>query len=179
MKNHHVFIILCTVCLIAAFSAGCTSPSTPATPVKTTTTVSTAAPTPVSTTAATPVPTAVVTKPATPVPQVASANGSYTLNESDNKFYYSVPKNSQVYVVLDENPTTGWSWNLTTTPGLTIVKDEFYPPSTSQGFGSSGMHEWELKAVTSGEQKISGVLKHVSDPITGKETTYTVFLSVD
>ena len=104
MKNHHVFIILCIVCLIAAFSAGCTSPSTPATPAKTTTAVSTAAATPVSTAAATPVPTAVVTKPATPVPQVASANGSYTLNESDNKFYYSVPKNSQVYVVLDENP---------------------------------------------------------------------------
>ena len=174
MKNHHVFIILCIVCLIAAFSAGCTSPSTPATPAKTTTAVSTAA--------ATPVPTAVVvkiTKPATPVPHVTLANGFYSFTESENKGYYTVPKNSQMYVTLDENPTTGYTWNLTATPGLTLVKDEFIPPSSSQGLGASGMHEWEIKAVAEGDQKITGVLKHVSDPTTGLETTYTVFIEID
>lgn len=174
MKNHHVFIILCIVCLIAAFSAGCTSPSTPATPAKTTTTVSTAA--------ATPAPTAVVakiTKPATPVPHVTSANGFYTFTGSENKGYYTLPKNSQMFLTLDENPTTGYTWNLTTTPGLTIVKDEFLPPTSSQGLGAGGMHEWEIKTAAEGDQQISAVLKHVSDPVTGRETTYTVFIEVE
>jgi inhibitor of cysteine peptidase len=164
MKSHHVVIILCIVCLIAAFSAGCTSQSKTTTP------------------AATPVPTASATKVAepvaTPVTIATSANGYYTFTESENKGDYYVPKGTTIYVDLDENPTTGYVWSLNATKGLTILKDEYLPPSSTQGVGAGGIHEWEIKPTGDGYQTISAVLKRPTDKTTGLETTFTTGITI-
>jgi predicted secreted protein len=178
MKSHHIVIVLCIVCLIAAFSAGCTQ-SKPASATSTPVPAATPAAKPVSPAAAPVTPTAVVTKPAKPVAEPTSPNGYYTLTESEDKGYYIIPKDGTVYVTLDENPTTGYIWNLTASPGITIVKSDYLAPSSSQGAGAGGLHEWEIKAIAKGDQKISAILKNPSEPTSGLETTYTVFLSVE
>jgi inhibitor of cysteine peptidase len=169
MKSHHVVIILCIVCLVAAFSAGCTSQSKPATPAATPAPASTPAPAAASTQ---------VAKPATPVTIATSANGYYTFTESENKGDYYVTKNNLIYVDLDENPTTGYVWNLSATKGLTIVSDEYLPPSSTSGVGAGGTHEWTIKPTGDGYQTITAVLKRPTDKTTGLETTWMTGITI-
>nr|WP_319375641.1 protease inhibitor I42 family protein [uncultured Methanoregula sp.] len=169
MKSHYVLIVLCIICLITAFSAGCTSQSKPATPAAT--------PAPVSTSAAAPAGTQVA-KTQVPVTIATAANGYYTLTESENKGSYLVSKNDLLYVDLDENPSTGYLWNMTVSPGLTIVKDDYIAPTTGQGVGASGTHEWEIKATGIGDQKISAILARPTAPTTGTETSYLAYIII-
>ena len=49
------------------------------------------------------------------------------LNGSLNGSTIAVPLNTTLTLELPENPSTGYSWNLTTTPGLRIASDEYVP----------------------------------------------------
>ena len=46
-----------------------------------------------------------------------------------------------IEVTLDENPSTGFGWNATTTPGLAIITDRFEPSDTS-GRARCGGHPY-------------------------------------
>jgi len=161
MKACHVFIIICLVLLVAGFSAGCISRTAPATPA---TTVPNA--------------TAPITTPATIVPDPTPTRGYSAITESQNKATHTLPVNEMMYVKLDENIGTGYSWNATVTPGLTIVNETYVPPISSNGMGSSGTHVWQIEATMPGEQKFVAILKRPIDATTGRENTYTLFLTV-
>ncbi|MCL7476515.1 MAG: protease inhibitor I42 family protein, partial [ANME-2 cluster archaeon] len=45
------------------------------------------------------------------------------------------------YIRLNENPTTGFSWQMNTTNGLTMINDEYIAPDTEL-VGAGGVHEW-------------------------------------
>ena len=172
MKNFPVCIILCIALLTAALVAGCTGgPGPTATNATTTSTA-----TPGAAMTSMPLPPG-VSKPATAVTMAATAGGDYALGMSGDKGYFAVPKDSTIQMTLDENPTTGYVWTLTLTPGLEIITDS-YSGSGSQLAGAGGTHIWQIKAIKAGEQQITGILKRPSDKITGAETTYTAFVSV-
>ncbi len=96
----------------------------------------------------------------------------------DNGKTIMVNQGSTVKVTLDENPTTGYSWNVTTTPGLTAV-DSKYVSSGSGMVGAGGVHEWTIKATNKGTQQFSAVYKRPWEPVAGNETTYTLNISVN
>lgn len=76
-----------------------------------------------------------------------------TLSEEDNGKNVTVSQGSEISLVLPENPTTGYSWNLSHSTGLTLISDDFIPPGT-QLMGAGGSHEWVFHASGKGDQAV-------------------------
>ncbi len=86
--------------------------------------------------------------------------------------------NGETFTVkLDENPTTGYSWDMAAGDGLQIVSDR-YVPNATQMLGSGGYHEWTIKAVKNGTYTVSGVYKRPWEPATGSEQRFTLTVKV-
>ncbi len=100
-----------------------------------------------------------------------------TAGAGDNGKTITVNEGATIKVSLDENPTTGYSWNETVTSGLTVV-DSKYVSSGSGMMGAGGVHEWTIKATGKGQQRFSAVYKRPWEPIAGNETTFTLNISV-
>jgi inhibitor of cysteine peptidase len=120
----------------------------------------------------TPTATPAVTPTATPSPGTMAV-----FNQSDNNKTVEIKNGETFKVILDENPSTGYSWNVSVTSGLTIVNDTYLPPVTDL-LGVSGMHEWHVKATGTGDQQFSGVYKRPWEPVFGNETTYVLNVKV-
>jgi len=61
---------------------------------------------------------------------------------------------------LEENPTTGYSWELELSDGLTIIDDDYIGDPNPEGLaGVGGTHTWIIEAETAGSQKVEGVYK--------------------
>jgi inhibitor of cysteine peptidase len=97
--------------------------------------------------------------------------------EEQNKATITMGLNNTFILKLDENPTTGFQWNLTTSPGLVVTADT-YQPSSPQLMGSGGVRSWDLKAVQAGNQEIKAVYKRSWEPVTGNETTFILTVTV-
>jgi len=80
-------------------------------------------------------------------------------------------------VKLDENPTTGYSWNLTADSGLQVDGGQYVPYSTGL-MGSGGYHTWTIKAVKAGTYRINGIYKRPWESISGQEKTFTLTVQV-
>lgn len=113
---------------------------------------------------------------------VSSAPASpsvYTFTDSDNGKTVEVTEGSTIYVKLSENPTTGYTWEMTASSGLTLIGDEYQQtPGTEAMVGAGGIHTFEYKATGSGQQKIDGIYKRSWEETTGSEDTYTLTLDV-
>jgi inhibitor of cysteine peptidase len=58
---------------------------------------------------------------------------------------------------LEENPSTGYSWNFSISEGLQMVKDEFIASETGgMVVGAGGIRSIHLQTVKAGEQTVSG-----------------------
>lgn len=101
------------------------------------------------------------------------------LNKSTNGSTIAVPLNTTLTLELAENPSTGYSWNLTVTPGLRVDFDEYVPGAANAPVvGAGGIHRWELTAVAPGLQEIAGVYARPWENATADATTYSVEISV-
>ena len=108
---------------------------------------------------------------------VALAASAYS--SGDNGKTITVNGGEMFTVKLDENPTTGYSWNMTVGNGLQIVSDRYIPNATPAHLvGSGGYHEWTIKAVSNGTYKVSGIYKRPWEPITGNEQRFTLTVKV-
>jgi len=145
--NHTAVIIgIGIVCLIAAGCAGCigTGPGTPA--------------------GVSPSPT-----PTAPAVQA----GNLVVNEVQNHATVKVHKGNSITVRLPENPTTGFTWNLSASPGLLVVSDSYIPSDTTgKLIGSGGTHVWDISAQSVGAQTIEGVYLRPWEQATGNETAF-------
>ncbi|NTU99924.1 MAG: protease inhibitor I42 family protein [Methanoregulaceae archaeon] len=145
--------LLIMICCAAILIAGCTQPTAPVTP------------------AATATPTAMPTPSPTAVP------GMPVYNESENGITEAMALGSSFKVMLDENPTTGYSWNVSVTSGLNITDDTFIPP-TSGLMGAGGVHSWTVLTTKTGLQEFSGTYMRPWENKTGNETTYLLKVNV-
>lgn len=94
-------------------------------------------------------------------------------NETDSKQPEVLLIGEKTRIQLKENPTTGYSWNVTVTEGLSIIHDEFIAPDTRL-VGAGGEHVWTLEAVGLGEQIFYGVYHRPWEPENPEDATYTV-----
>jgi len=101
------------------------------------------------------------------------------VNETLNGATISVNRDDTISLMLMENPTTGYSWNLTTSSGIAIT-NSFYVPSDTSGklIGSGGTHIWEMTAIQSGQQMINAIYLRPWEPVTGNETTFSLTVIV-
>ena len=119
-----------------------------------------------------------LTRPATPV-GTAIPVGHLVVTEEQNTATVQTSLNSIITVKLQENPTTGFTWNLTTTPGLQIVNDTYVPSDTTgKMVGSGGTHIWDISTVAIGEQEIAAVNKRSWEPTSGNETAFSLTVVV-
>ena len=118
------------------------------------------------------------TPPPTPVGTPVQV-GHLVVTEEQNKATVSVNQGSVITVRLQENPTTGYQWNLTTTPGLRVISDNYVPSDTTGKLvGSGGTRVWDISATATGEQKINAVYKRSWEPVTGNETSFLLTVMV-
>lgn len=83
----------------------------------------------------------------------ATLTPSQSFDQSASGKQVTAPAGSAFSVMLPENPTTGYSWNMSHSAGLTLLKDEFIPPAT-QLAGAGGTHSWLFGAAEKGNQSI-------------------------
>jgi inhibitor of cysteine peptidase len=77
--------------------------------------------------------------------------------ESDSGRTVNASLGDELNVRLAENPTTGYTWNLSASAGLNLVRDEYIPSIPSgQIAGSGGIHSWYYSATETGEQTLHG-----------------------
>ena len=103
--------------------------------------------------------------------------GHLVVTEQQNNSTLEVALGSVITVKLPENPTTGYQWNLTTTPGLNVTRDT-YIPSSPQLAGSGGIRSWDMATVQEGTQQIRAIYMRSWEPITGNETTFSMTVVV-
>ncbi|WP_214044814.1 protease inhibitor I42 family protein [Methanomethylovorans sp.] len=79
---------------------------------------------------------------------------------------------------LEENPTTGYSWNMSFAQGLELIKDDFFSSTETELVGAGGIHEWTFKANDAGKYNISGIYKRPWEDIRGDEDTFNLTLNI-
>jgi len=94
----------------------------------------------------------------------------------DNGKTVAVNDGSTFKIKLDENPSTGYSWNESVTPGLTITASDYISGANMPGAG--GTHEWTVKAAGKGQQQFSGIYKRSWEPVTGNENKFVITVMV-
>lgn len=97
----------------------------------------------------------------------------HVYNESDNGKTYSLSQYAVVQVNLPENPSTGFSWNITTTPGIEVI-DHSFKSSNPGRPGAGGTGTWLLKLAGTGSQEFSGIYKQGWMPPSANDHTYTI-----
>jgi inhibitor of cysteine peptidase len=107
-----------------------------------------------------------------------SQGAVYTYDESNNGETYRIAEDSTIVIKLDENPTTGYSWNITSTEGLVILIDEYKAPDTNL-VGAGGMHTWELIPSGTANAVFSAIYKRPWEETTGNETSYTLSFIIE
>jgi inhibitor of cysteine peptidase len=104
----------------------------------------------------------------------APSNGVF--GAGDNGKTVTINDGSTFSINLTENPSTGYSWNVSSTSGLTITNDTYTQGASMPG--ASGTHEWTIKATGKGQQQFTAVYKRPWEPTTGNETTFTLNVKV-
>ncbi|MFA6225260.1 MAG: protease inhibitor I42 family protein [Methanoregula sp.] len=145
--------------LVLLFS-GCTQPAaTPATPAQVS--IATPAPTNMTTTVA------------------AGGKKMVTFTEADNGTTGTIAQSTRFAIQLAENPTTGYQWNATISPGLELQSSDDRMNDAPQGMvGVGGTRTWIITAKDLGTQKFSASYGRSWEPVTGNETAYSVKINV-
>jgi|AGTN01.2.fsa_nt_gi Predicted secreted protein len=117
-------------------------------------------------------------------------NTTKQFNQSDNNTTVEIKSGETFKVILDENPTTGYSWNVSATSGMTIVNSTYIPQNSIQTagndtysppgilVGAGGLHVWEIKAAGTGDQQFTGIYRRPFEPLFGNETTYSLNVKI-
>ncbi|WP_321428428.1 protease inhibitor I42 family protein [uncultured Methanolobus sp.] len=84
-----------------------------------------------------------------------------------------------VIIILEENPTTGYSWNMTYSEGLELKEDAYLEASINADLvGAAGSHIWTFEVTERGEQNISAIYRRPWEEITGTEDHYELTIKV-
>ena len=110
---------------------------------------------------------------ALPSQGVTAAYGS-----ADNGKTITLSEGTTFKIILNENPTTGYSWNTTATSGLGVTDSNYVQGGKPGIVGAGGTHEWTIQATGKGEQQFTAIYDRPWEPVTGNETTYTLKIIV-
>ncbi|MDQ1276949.1 MAG: inhibitor of cysteine peptidase [Euryarchaeota archaeon] len=101
------------------------------------------------------------------------------ITEANNGMSINLRNGETFYLKLRENPSTGYSWQLNVSDGLSILSSEYtQDPSPEEMEGVPGTHQWEIKAVTPGSQQVNGIYKRPWEDTTGTEDNFTLNIEI-
>lgn len=151
------------ILVIAAFllaATGCTQPATPVAPAP----------------SSVPAVQGTTAQQAPAVTEEGKKMVTYT--ESDNGTTREIAAGSRFAVQLTENPTTGYSWNATASPGLEILSSDYQENAHPGGMvGVGGVRTWVLMTDDAGTYTFTAVYKRPWMPTEGNETGYNLTIS--
>ncbi|MBP1929512.1 putative secreted protein [Methanolinea mesophila] len=102
-----------------------------------------------------------------------------TYTEADNGTTVKEIQGSMFAVSLAENPTTGYSWNATISPGLELVNETYEEDAHASGMvGVGGTHWWILRALTPGTQEFSAAYIRPWEGVLPGDQTYHLKIDV-
>ncbi|MCK9278233.1 MAG: protease inhibitor I42 family protein [Methanoculleus sp.] len=127
---------------------------------------------------ATPTPAATTAAPETNATATPAPAEEYVFNETNNNETITLPAGSEITISLDENPTTGYSWNVTSSAGLSYVNDTYIAPETGL-VGAGGVHVWEYIAAETGSAEFSAIYMQPWMNVTGNETTFSMAFTIE
>jgi len=97
----------------------------------------------------------------------------YSFGAEQNGENVTVPVESEVIISLAENPSTGYSWNATASPGLTVVGDRYRASATPEIMvGAGGIRTWTLVPERPGTFTFSAVYRRPWENVTGTEDRF-------
>ncbi len=103
-----------------------------------------------------------------------------TFTEADNGATGTIAQTTRFAVQLKENPTTGYQWNATLSPGLELQSSDYRVNDAPAGMvGVGGVRTWVIIAKDLGTQNFSASYRRSWEPVTGNETAYTVNIKVE
>ncbi len=106
-----------------------------------------------------------------------------TITENYNGKTIQIKQGDSFCLRLKENPSTGYSWQLSLSKGLNLLSSGYYPPDSSkisQRFivGAAGLHSWNIKAMAKGNQQVKGIYRRSWEKETGREQTFILNIKV-
>jgi predicted secreted protein/putative hemolysin len=103
----------------------------------------------------------------------------FTFTQSDNGKSGDIIQNTRFAIVLAENPTTGFMWNATLSPGLELQSSDYRQDDAAAGMvGVGGTRTWVIVAKKLGDQKFSAIYRRSWENVTGNETSYSMKIIV-
>jgi len=127
----------------------------------------------------TPTPVETTTAPAANATTTPAEDVTYAFNETDDNTTVTLPVGSNITISLAENPTTGYSWNVTSSEGLEYVNDTYIAPEDTGLVGAGGVHVWEYIAAEAGNGEFSAVYMRPWENVTGNETTFSMAFTIE
>lgn len=105
------------------------------------------------------------------------------ITENYNGKTIQVKQGDSFCLKLKENPSTGYSWQLSLSKGLNLLSTEYYSPDSSKSsqrliVGAAGLHSWKIKAVAKGKQQVRGIYRRSWETKTGREQTFILNVKV-
>lgn len=100
------------------------------------------------------IPTAIYAKPFTV--------SQFFITEADNGKTINVNQGNIFILKLNENPSTGYSWQLSLSSGLKLLSDNYYSSQSSGPrpiVGAGGYHLWIIQAKSKGSQQVEATYK--------------------
>lgn len=97
----------------------------------------------------------------------------FPVSEKDNGRTISARVGDTVLLKLQENPSTGYTWTLSVTPGLIVTRDQ-HSPSILRRMGAPGTHEWQIRVMQSGDQTISAIYSRAWEAEATGERKFTL-----
>ena len=114
-----------------------------------------------------------------PRPPGQPPTAEYSFDLTNNGETHAVGLDAPIQLKLPENPTTGYTWQLHTSPGIVITNVSYIPDdSTGRLVGSGGTRIWEMRAVQPGIQEISGIHARPWESSAENMTSYSLILDV-
>jgi inhibitor of cysteine peptidase len=104
----------------------------------------------------------------------------YLFDDAHNGENHTLVQDSLIIIQLEENPTTGYQWNISVTDGLVVLGDTYEPSDTSgELVGAGGRHVWVLYAIDTGTYTFNAVYKRSWEEMTGDEDTFFLTFIVE
>ena len=102
-----------------------------------------------------------------------------TVNRKDSNTQVVLSAGQELQVVLLENPTTGFRWQMQSRgePVLQLVDDSFDPPAS--GVGKGGTRRWRFKAAQKGSAGIEIVYRRASEQDQPPAETFRLTVRVE
>ncbi|MBN2109922.1 MAG: protease inhibitor I42 family protein [Methanosarcinaceae archaeon] len=98
--------------------------------------------------------------------------------ENDSGSTANAIQGDTLIVVLEENPSTGYSWNLSASPGLLLADDLYEAGTDDEMTGAGGTHKWIFEVTGDEEQTIAAVYQRPWENVTGNERVFYLTINV-